>query len=62
MAFDSVKYRNEFAKDRYDRIVVSVPKGEKESIQAHAASRNESVAAFIKRSIAEQMLRDSSNQ
>ena len=35
----------------YDEIKVRVFKGRKETIQAHAESRNESVNAFINRAI-----------
>lgn len=42
----------------YDEIKIRVPKGEKENVQAHAASRGESTNAFITRAIAAQMERD----
>lgn len=42
----------------YDRFTVSVPKGERETIQAHAAERGESVNGFINRAIKETMERD----
>lgn len=51
------------AKDKYnakayDEIKVRVFKGRKETIQAHAESRNESVNAFISRAIENQMAQD----
>ena len=42
----------------YDRINLTVAKGRKAAIQAHAAARGESVNAFIGRAIDEAMERD----
>lgn len=49
---------NKYMAAKYDRINLTVPKGEKEAIQAHAAARGESINGFIKRAIAEVMKRD----
>ena len=50
---------NKYVKANYDRINVTMPKGEKEVIQAHAAALGESVNGFIVRSIRERMERAS---
>lgn len=42
----------------YDEIKVRVNKGQKETIQAHAAAHSESVNGFINRAIGETMERD----
>ena len=42
-----------------DRLSIALPKGHKETIQAHAAARGESVNGFIGRAIGETMKRDS---
>ena len=42
----------------YDRINLTVPRGQKETIRTHAAARGESVNAFIARAIRETMERD----
>lgn len=42
----------------YDKLLLRLPKGQKEIIQGHAAARGESVNAFIGRAIAETMERD----
>ena len=42
----------------YDRINIAIPKGEKETIRAHAEQQGESVNGFIKRAIDETMKRD----
>lgn len=47
MAFDSNKYKSEFAKQNYDRFLVSVPKGKQAVIQAYAKSQGISVNQCI---------------
>lgn len=42
----------------YDKILVRLPKGKKDEIQAHAEARSESVNGFINRAITETMERD----
>lgn len=49
---------NKYVKANYDRINVTMPKGKKETIQAHAAARGESVNGFINRAIDGQIQRD----
>ena len=49
---------NKYMKENYDRINLTVPKGHKESIKAHADALGESVNGFIGRAISEQMRRD----
>lgn len=48
---DAYTYNNNFIKNAYDRINLTVPKGRKEIIQAAAQSSGESVNAFINRLI-----------
>ena len=55
---DKCAYRNKFIAENYDRINLTVAKGQKDIIKAHAESRGESVNAFIQRAIAEAMARD----
>ena len=38
---------NKYVKSNYDRINVTMPKGKKDTIKAHAEARGESVNAFI---------------
>ncbi len=47
----AIKYNNEYNKQAYDRINLTVPKGKKEEIQTAAQSNGESVNAFINRLI-----------
>lgn len=52
-------YKNEFISKSYDRINLTVKKGEKDVIKAHADRYDGgSVNAFIQRAIAETMERD----
>lgn len=49
---------NKYMAANYDRINLTVAKGRKAEIQAHAAAQGESVNAFIGRAIQEAMERD----
>ncbi len=49
---------NKYVKDKYDRILLTMPKGQKEIIQAHAEAQGESVNGFINRAVDETMERD----
>ena len=42
----------------YDKVLVRMPKGKKEQIEAHAKERGESTNGFINRAIDEQLRRD----
>ena len=52
------EYRNSWIAEKLDRINLTVPKGQKDQIKAHAESQGESVNAFINRAITETMERD----
>lgn len=47
-----------YKESNYDRLEISVPKGRKESLQAHAAQREESLNGFVNRAIDEAVERD----
>lgn len=49
---------NKYMAKAYDRINLTVPKGKKEIIQAHAEATGASVNGFINRAIFETMERD----
>lgn len=49
---------NKYMAENYDRINLTVPKGHKETIQAHAAAQGKSVNGFINEAIDEKMERD----
>lgn len=52
------EYKNKWQNENCDRINLTVPKGYKPNIQAHAAKMGESTNAFIKRAIDETMEAD----
>ncbi len=59
------KAQNKWIAKTYDRINLTVPKGKKDIIQSHAASRGQSVNGFINEAIDEKLSReaeDSSHQ
>lgn len=47
-----------YVKDKYDRVVLTMPKGKKEVVQAHAALHGLSVNAYINAAIDEKVERD----
>ena len=58
MAERKAKWQNDYIARTYDRVNLTLPKGQKEVVQAHAAALGESVNGFIGRAIAETMERD----
>ena len=52
------EYRNAWIAEKLDRVNLTMPKGQKDTIKVHAESRGESVNAFINRAITETMERD----
>ena len=52
------EYRNGWIAEKLDRINLTVPKGKKDTIKAHAEANSESVNGFINRAIDEAMERD----
>lgn len=55
----AIKYNNEYNKNAYDRINLTVPKGKKEQIKAFAEGKGESVNGFINRAIDETINKES---
>jgi predicted HicB family RNase H-like nuclease len=53
---------HKYVKENYDRLNISVPKGEKEEIQTHAQQRGESLNGFVTRAIHETMGRDTQQE
>ena len=58
LAERKAKWQNDYIARAYDRVNLTMPKGRKEIIQAHAEARGESVNGFINRAIDEQLKRD----
>lgn len=51
---------NKYRKNNYDLVQLTMPKGQKDTIKAHAAVHGESVNAFINRAVVAVMERDGS--
>ncbi len=49
---------NRYIADKYDRVNLTIPKGSKERIKAHAEQRGETVNGFINRAIESQIQTD----
>lgn len=46
--FNATKYKNEFTKEKYDRLNIQVPKGQKAIIEAHwKAQGYKSLNAYV---------------
>lgn len=54
----SAASKNKWIAKAYDRVNLTMPKGKKEVVQAHAEARGESVNGFINRAVSETMDRD----
>ena len=49
---------NKYVREKYNKILLTMPKGRKDIIKAHAEAGSESVNGFINRAIDETMERD----
>ena len=56
--FDKNSYNNQFNANAYDRINLTVPKGQRDVIKAHAERLGESVNGYIWRLIREDIARN----
>jgi len=54
----STRAQNRYIAKAYDRVNLTLPKGHKEIVQAHASAHGESVNGFIGRAISEAIERD----
>lgn len=45
--FNQIAYQNDYIKEKYDRINLTVPKGRKEAIKKKAAAAGKSVNEYI---------------
>ena len=52
------EYKNNWQKENVDRVNLTMAKGRKETIKAHAEARGESVNGFINRAIDNQISQD----
>lgn len=49
---------SKYMKENYDELKVRIPKGEKETIKAHAEAQGESLNGFINRAISQTIRQD----
>ena len=49
---------NKYVREKYDKLLLTMPKGKKERIKAHAEALGESVNGLINRAVDETMERD----
>ena len=59
MGTAATRAKNKWQKQNIDRVNLTMPKGRKEILQAHAEARGESLNGFINRAIQEAIERDS---
>ena len=55
------EYKNKWIAEKYDRINLTVRKGRKAELQAHADAQGESLNGFVNRAIDSQVERDIEN-
>lgn len=58
----STRAKNKFNAKAYDRLYITVDKGRKAEIEAHAQGRGESLNGFVNRAIDETIERDGSDK
>lgn len=58
LAERKAKWQNDYIARNYDRVNLTMPKGKKEVIQAHAEAQGESLNGFINRAIDNQITQD----
>ena len=56
--FDQIAYQNQFIKEKYDRINLTVPKGEKAIIKERAIAAGQSVNEYINQAIRQRIERE----
>lgn len=45
--FNPTKYKNDYQKNNYDRLIINVPKGQKQVIKDYANKQGQSLNAFV---------------
>ena len=47
MAKNMTNYKREFSEKNYDRLAITIPKGQKQAVEAHASSKGQSVNGLV---------------
>ena len=58
----NTEYKNKWQREKVDRVNLTMAKGKKDTLKAHAEAMGESVNAFINRAIDETLSRDQENK
>ena len=58
MTSKATDYKRQFNAEKYDRMEITVPKGQKEMIKKHAQEQGKSVNRFVSEAINEKIERD----
>ena len=58
---NTTDYKKAFNKENYDRVILSIPKGEKEVIKEFAKAQGKSLNKFVYEAIREKMEREKEN-
>lgn len=53
MAYEKIKYNNQYNKENYDKITILVPRGEKDEWKAFAQQNGISLTEMIRRAVAD---------
>ena len=53
MAYEKIKYNNQYNKENYDKITILVPRGEKDEWKAFAKQNGISLTEMIRRAVAD---------
>jgi len=53
--FNQIEYQNQYNKDKYDRITIMVPKGNKVVLQTYAKQLNLSLNAYVNKLLEEKL-------
>ena len=61
MPINKTEYKNTWIAEKLDRVNLTMPKGKKDTVRAHAEGHGESVNSFINRAIDEAMENDSTD-
>ena len=47
MAKNMTNYKREFSEKNYDRLAITIPKGQKQAVEAHAQGKGQSVNGLV---------------
>ena len=47
MAKNMTNYKREFSEKNYDRLAITIPKGQKQAVEAHASGKGQSVNGYV---------------